>query len=118
MPQKHVYIENKLKSDIYINLCCNIEYDNSSENIIRDNEWRKNLEIEIEDYVKVKVINVFEKCRQANSDAMMLGCEAVKNFSTVKEWEEFDWKSKYRNIEINFDIDIDIDGKYISSYME
>lgn len=47
-----------------------------------------------------------EKCRNARSDAMMLGKQAITHFSTVQEWEEYDWKARYPQTTFSFAVDI------------
>lgn len=49
---------------------------------------------------------VGQKCRSANSDAMMLGKHAIRQFATTAQWEDYRWKEKYPNLALAFDVDV------------
>ena len=49
---------------------------------------------------------VFIKCREAKSDAMRFGKDAVKRFSSYEEWLEFDWKRAYEGMEAAFTFEL------------
>lgn len=47
---------------------------------------------------------VFGLCQSLNSDAMGMGRLISRGFSTVAEWEAYDWKQKYPNLTVTFDV--------------
>ena len=46
--------------------------------------------------------SVFIKCRDAKSDAMRFGTDAVKRFSSYEQWLRYDWKRAYEGTEASF----------------
>ncbi|MBR5713463.1 MAG: hypothetical protein IKX58_01550 [Clostridia bacterium] len=56
--------------------------------------------------IRQKLNDVFIKCRDAGSDAMRFGTEAIKLFRSDAEWKEFDWKSRYGSVEAVFNVEL------------
>ncbi len=61
---------------------------------------------ELKAFLKVQMeemlMRVFLALRDANSDAMGFGRFAAKRFSTAEDWEAYDWKAAYRNLDAVF----------------
>lgn len=55
---------------------------------------------------------VFLGCRSLNSDAFHLGRVFSKNFILISEWESFDWKSRYKDVNASFNVKVKLDGRY------
>ncbi|MDO4568070.1 MAG: Ger(x)C family spore germination C-terminal domain-containing protein [Clostridia bacterium] len=51
---------------------------------------------------------VFAKAQRANSDAFCFGRYAVLQFKSGDAWREFDWKARYSNAEVRFDIELEV----------
>ncbi|MBO4384693.1 MAG: hypothetical protein J5854_04660 [Clostridia bacterium] len=64
------------------------------------------------------MLNVFMKCRGADSDAMRFGTEAVKLFSTAAGWNAFLWKERYRDFLPAFYVAVKNADKYIGEDMQ
>ena len=58
------------------------------------------------EYISFRLHEVFTKCREAGSDAMRFGTVAVKQFRSQEDWLEFDWKSRYKNMNAVFETEI------------
>ena len=109
-----VYLSNGtpyIKPDI--DLSCRIismsdDYkDLTEENILLIEEYTKYyIERFIYDYL-YKTAKVFK------SDITAFGKYAVSNFSTLNEWDEYNWLDNYQNSFFNVDINIDIISRYL-----
>ncbi len=54
--------------------------------------------------IKLKILEVLEKTKELNLDLVGFGSFAKRNFLTLKDFEDFKWKEKYKNIE--FDVSV------------
>ncbi len=95
-----------------IKLQCSIE--SGGEDMGYD-EWNQNVKPMIEDYLKSELERVFYRCRELNSDAFGLGRYAVLQFTDTEEWENYDWKSKYAQLEAEFAVELYIENEEINS---
>ena len=68
--------------------------------------------------ISERLTEVFEKCRAWGSDAMRFGTHAVKSFSAAREWEEYDWKTRYPLLEPEFMVTVVNTEKYYSEDMQ
>ncbi len=71
-------------------------------------EWLNSAGME---QIRQRLLDVVAKCKEANSDAMQIGRLASMCFTSVSEWQEYDWKSRFKNVNVVFDIKIIIDDK-------
>lgn len=78
----------------------------------------KSMEKQITDFLKDSCTTIFANCRELNCDALGTGKYVCKEFSTAAEWEGFDYRSKYKNTECTFNVNIDIQDIFMSSYSE
>lgn len=58
----------------------------------------------LEERIKAELSDVFSALRSAHSDAMGFGRFAAQEFSTVSEWERYDWKTAYRTLQVDFSV--------------
>lgn len=100
----HVHMEIKLQ--------CSIE--SGGEDMSYD-EWSQNVKPMIENYMERELERVFYRCRELNSDAYGLGRYAVVRFTDTDEWESYDWKSKYKLLEAEFNVELYIENEEINS---
>ncbi|MBR4658609.1 MAG: hypothetical protein IKP26_05080 [Clostridia bacterium] len=56
--------------------------------------------------IEESLYSVFLKCREADSDAMRFGTDAVRLFPSYEEWRAFDWKRRYPGMEAEFEVRI------------
>lgn len=54
--------------------------------------------------IEESLYSVFLKCREADSDAMRFGTDAVRLFPSYEEWRAFDWKRRYPGMEAEFEV--------------
>ena len=66
-------------------------------------DWLKN---EAPRLMEAECRRVFLICRDANSDAMRFGTEAVKRFSSYEQWLSYCWKSHYSELEASFTVEL------------
>ena len=62
------------------------------------------LEKAIENYIKTELDKTIDKCKKLNCDVFTFGNEAVKKFSTIQEWEAYNWKSHFKDSEVNVEV--------------
>ena len=58
---------------------------------------------------------VFTLCRGMNSDAYEIGKYAVMKFHSAEEWEQYDWKSRYPKLNMEFDVSLYVENEEINS---
>lgn len=93
----HIYVKVRLEADIL-----SIQ---SGENY-EDVNKIKELEDEAEGFIKASLERYLEKSRdELKSDICGFGDHFRATFLTWKEWEEFDWLSKYKDA--SFDVEVD-----------
>lgn len=64
-------------------------------------------------------------CKKLSEDFRRLGCDAIgigkyvsMKFTTVKDWESYDFRAHIPYIECDFNVNIDAEDIYISTYIE
>lgn len=57
-----------------------------------------------EAFVEQELSRVFSLCQSLNSDAMGMGRLVSRGFSTVAEWEAYEWKRKYPSLTVSFNV--------------
>ena len=72
------------------------------------------LDNELSEIIEESLYALFEKCRDANCDAMRLGTYISKSFASVEDWESFDWKTLYPSARVRFNVEISAVDKYAS----
>lgn len=103
------------KAKIEIPLVCEI-YMDSKGNASR--QWESGLREEVENYICSALEGVFETCRNLKCDALGLGKEASKKFSDLQAWDNYNWKARYPQAEVKFDVSITLWDAYIKTNIE
>ncbi|MBQ9949742.1 MAG: hypothetical protein IJO93_03350 [Clostridia bacterium] len=98
-----------------------LEQDNSSkvvEKMRKEGKLTEDMDMQIREFLHSACKTVFEQCRDVGCDAAGVGKSVCKEFKTVKEWEEFDFRSRLSDVECDFDIRIELADIYVSTYPE
>lgn len=77
--------------------------------------WESMLKPDLETHLRDELNRVLDYCKKRNSDAMGFGRYAVMEFTDTAAWEEYDWKSKYRDLEVSFEVDLTLEYKDMKS---
>ena len=77
-------------------------------------QWDGKYKDEMEKFFETELKRVFSRCRDLNSDAIGIGKEVSKKFTSAAEWEAFDWKNKYQDCELTFDVELILSDYYIA----
>lgn len=64
------------------------------------------LEAHLSRFLEWQLQDVFLTCRRLGSDAFGFGKLAVKQFTSVSEWESYDWKAHFARMEARFEVDV------------
>lgn len=67
-------------------------------------ELKPVLENALEKYIKTEIERTIDKCKKLNCDVFAFGNEAIKKFATIQEWEAYNWKSHFKNAEVNVEV--------------
>ncbi len=92
----------KPRFKINISLNVTIEYDTTD---TLGKNWEQDGKSFVENYFKTELSRVFERCKKNNSDAIGLGKAVSMEFERINEWEEFNWKERYRDAEAEFEVE-------------
>ncbi len=66
------------------------------------------LEQEAESHITRNIISFLNHTRELNVDTCGFGSELRPSFLTWKEWQDLNWKSKYKDATFNVDVDLKI----------
>lgn len=102
-----------IKAELSFNVT--VEYDPSG---CIGRNWETGEKQRIEAYLSSRLLEVFEKCRSAGSDAMGFGRSAAKHFKTLREFDSYDWKAAFRNAEAEFIVELILDDEYIADHRQ
>ena len=73
---------------------------------ILGNTSNEELEAHFAHLLEQRLQAVFLTCRALGSDAFGFGKLAVKKFSSVSEWEAYDWKARFQGLEARFEVSV------------
>ena len=73
---------------------------------ILGNTSNEELEAHFAHLLEQRLQAVFLTCRTLGSDAFGFGKLAVKKFSSVSEWEAYDWKARFQGLEARFEVSV------------
>ncbi|NLB62075.1 MAG: hypothetical protein GX802_06650 [Clostridiales bacterium] len=63
--------------------------------------------------------NLFNNVQELNCDAFGIGKYVSLKFFSTKEWEAFNYKDeRYQNVFVTFNVEIDMEDVYVSSYID
>ena len=80
--------------------------------IMTDDEIMEWLSGPVASDIEQELCALLEKCKAAGSDAMRFGTVISKLFKRAAEWEAFDWRSRYGDIEVRFNVALHAVDKY------
>lgn len=95
-----------------VRLQCHIE---CGEEDMDYNKWNREVKPMLEDYMEREIERVFTLCRGMNSDAYEIGKYAAMKFHSAEEWEQYDWKSRYPELNMEFDVSLYVENEEINS---
>ena len=79
------------------------------------NKWNQEVKPMLEEYMERELERVFILCRGMNSDAYEIGKYAAMKFHSAEEWEQYDWKSRYPELNMEFDVSLYVENEEINS---
>lgn len=85
---------------------------NPDENMIHD------IEDGIERYLEQSLLELFYNCREINCDIFHIGQHAALKFSSVAEWEAYDFQSRLNEFEAEFHVELDLEDIFVATYQE
>lgn len=67
-----------------------------------------------EKYFKKEIENYLNKvCKEYNTDIDYFFSKALSQFSTISEWENYNWKEKYKNAEFDVSVDVNVNSSLL-----
>ena len=112
MPKVDISLEPAPKGELSLVLQCHVE---SGELDVGYEKWNDELKPRLEEYMCNELKRVFELCRSMNSDACEIGKYAAMHFSSVDDWENYNWKERYSELEMQFNVSLYIENEEINS---
>lgn len=89
------------RGEVSLLLTCEVLQDDQQ---VSKQGWENGLRQEAEAYIEAELERVFLLCQSLNCDAMGMGRAASRNFVYATDWEAYDWKSKYPQLELTFHV--------------
>ena len=71
-------------------------------------EHKELLEQAFRQIVKDGIEKLINKCKDLNTDALLFGDYAVKNFLTINDWESYDWNNRFKEADITVNVEFAI----------
>ncbi|MBQ2985779.1 MAG: hypothetical protein IJD61_05045 [Clostridia bacterium] len=81
-------------------------------------KWKGDLQEKAQTYIEKELERVFEICRSLDSDAMGFGRQAAMKFGDVLEWEQYQWKRRYPDMQAEFEVKLEIMDESMSARLE
>lgn len=108
-PQMSSHFENgEPVIDVKIEIECDIGSIQSRINY-EDLSKLNNLNKQINEHIKNEIQKLIEKTqKEFKADIFGFGHKVVDHFSTIQEWEEYNWLSHYPKAEVNVDVEVNI----------
>lgn len=104
-------VANDVKAEISVVLSLTISQDPTGE---LAKNWEDRGKQLVEEYFEKEFDRITKYCKKVNSDALGIGRYVSKKFKTVEEWEAFDWKKRYSETEVKFNVDVILSDVYIA----
>ncbi len=95
-----IHLKVELEGEIYA-IQSGIGYD-------YDPELTRVLEKASEEFIRTEISKLVEKTQTLNADILKFGQSAVRNFSTIQQWEDYDWNSHYKDAAITAEVSFKI----------
>jgi spore germination protein KC len=71
-------------------------------------EHKTLLEQAFRQIVKDGIEKLIDKCKSFNTDVLLFGDYAAKNFLTIQDWENYDWNSHFKEADVMVNIEFTI----------
>ena len=94
-----IRLEIKTEGDI-LAIQSGIDYENEKMISIVEQEMVK--------YLEKGINRVIRKCQSLNTDPFNFGRSAVRHFSTIHEWENYNWNEKFKEAKVEVKIDFKV----------
>ncbi len=94
-----IRLEIKTEGDI-LAIQSGIDYENEKMISIVEQEMVK--------YLEEGINRVIRKCQSLNTDPFNFGRSAVRHFSTIHEWENYNWNEKFKEAKVEVKIDFKV----------
>lgn len=112
-PSKKSKVSTKINGDsvkISIDISVDADIKTLEENIdYADIETLDKISNSTEDYLKNQLNNYLNKLsREYNSDIDHFGIHALKQFATIDDFENFNWKEKFKNAEFEINVKVNM----------
>ncbi len=101
-------------AEVEIGIKCRVMHDSVD---LLESKWPE-MGSDIENYFERQMSRIFEGCKSIHSDAFGFGRHAVLQFKSTGEWEEYNWKKQYENMEANFNVTIQFEDSFSSTHLE
>ncbi len=122
MPKVDIELDGEnIKAHFDIKLSVTLAQDSSFEMLEKmknKGDLDESMHRQICNYIKGSCKKLSEDFRKLGCDAIGIGKHVSMKFTTVKDWESYDFKSHIPYIECDFNVKIDIEDIYISTYIE
>jgi spore germination protein KC len=79
-----------------------------STNDYESKELKPILENAFKQQIKEQLDKTIEKCQSVNSDVFRFGSYAAMHFLTISEWEEYNWLKRFKDIQVNTEVNFRI----------
>lgn len=66
------------------------------------------LETAIEEIIKKEAEALIDKAKKLNTDFLNFGTHVIRNFTTIQEWEKYNWIEQMENVKAIVDVDVKI----------
>lgn len=63
---------------------------------------------ELEDWLKARIGEVVTKCQLVGVEPFAFSESAARTFPALKDWQAFDWRSRFGNAELMFELKLDL----------
>ena len=81
-------------------------------------KWKGDMQQTTERYLEGELERVFDICRGLNSDAVGFGQQAAMQFSDSIEWEGYQWKQRYPQMQASFSVKLELMDESLSGRVE
>lgn len=114
-PVVRLSLEGIPRADVSMELSCSVlQYIGDTSGI----KWKGDMQAVTERYLEEQIERVFEICRELNCDAVGFGNRAALKFDSAVEWEAYQWKERYQDMEAEFSVKLELMDQSLSGSVE
>lgn len=81
-------------------------------------KWKGDMQETTQRYLEKELGRVFNICKELNCDAVGFGRQAAKQFSSSIEWEGYQWKQRYPDMQARFSVRLELMDESLSGKAE